>query len=315
MSLSSLCFQGIVVASFYLFFTEAFLSLSRTPSSSSFSFLSSSSASSSPFEACSPSNALWATQTQNEQLSTVAEGDRLFQSIYVRNIETGKDSSLATLLSSTQPTVVCWFTHLGDFNSFEYGQKLKYSLPELLARNVKVVAIGIGSQENGLEFCKCFNFPRELLYVDENAASYRTMGFSKGFAPDVPVNPYFKLLPMLMGIGSPGTIQAVLRGYVGSRQDNSDWAESYLNLVDRSAFDVLGTKGARPFEIATVRLQNMMNIIPKWELLAPKNKDLITQQGGTAIFDQNKKQQWCYKDKGILVYTNIDDVLDKLDSL
>lgn len=38
---------------------------------------------------------------------------------------------------------------------------------------------------------------------------YRALGFSPGFAPDANVSPYLKLLPMLMGIGSPGTIQEV----------------------------------------------------------------------------------------------------------
>lgn len=42
---------------------------------------------------------------------------------------------------------------------------------------------------------------------DPTAASHREFGFSRGFMPDAPVNPYLKLLPMLMGIGSPGTIQ------------------------------------------------------------------------------------------------------------
>ena len=34
---------------------------------------------------------------------------------------------------------------------------------------------------------------------------------SPGFAPDTKVSPYLKLLPMLAGIGSPGTLQEVRR--------------------------------------------------------------------------------------------------------
>lgn len=34
-------------------------------------------------------------------------------------------------------------------------------------------------------------------------------GFEPGFAPDLSISPYLKLLPMLMGIGSEGTIQEV----------------------------------------------------------------------------------------------------------
>jgi hypothetical protein len=60
---------------------------------------------------------------------------------------------------------------------------------------------------------------------------------------------------MLAGIGSPGTLQAVFKGYIGSKDYNAAWIESTLQLVDKSRFDVLGTSGARPFEVATVRLQ------------------------------------------------------------
>jgi hypothetical protein len=64
----------------------------------------------------------------------------------------------------------------------------------------------------------------------------------------------------------------VLKGYVGDKSADASWTGDYLRLVDRKAFDVLGTEGARPFEVATVRLQNMMTILPKWETLAPANK-------------------------------------------
>jgi hypothetical protein len=37
----------------------------------------------------------------------------------------------------------------------------------------------------------------------------RALGFNPGFAPDMNISPYAKLLPMLAGIGSPGTVQEV----------------------------------------------------------------------------------------------------------
>ena len=45
--------------------------------------------------------------------------------------------------------------------------------------------------------------------ADETGQCYKALGFSPGFAPDADVSPYLKLLPMLAGIGSPGTIQEV----------------------------------------------------------------------------------------------------------
>lgn len=43
--------------------------------------------------------------------------------------------------------------------------------------------------------------------TDPSGELYTALGFSPGFAPDVQISAYAKLLPMLAGIGSPGTIQ------------------------------------------------------------------------------------------------------------
>jgi hypothetical protein len=43
--------------------------------------------------------------------------------------------------------------------------------------------------------------------VDPDGACYKALGFSPGFMPDLSISPYAKLLPMLAGIGSPGTLQ------------------------------------------------------------------------------------------------------------
>lgn len=50
----------------------------------------------------------------------------------------------------------------------------------------------------------------------------RALGFNPGFMPDVEVSPYVKLLPMLAGIGSPGTVQEVgCAGLLGGRPPSS----------------------------------------------------------------------------------------------
>lgn len=48
-----------------------------------------------------------------------------------------------------------------------------------------------------------------LSHADPEGACHRALSFSRGFAPDARVSPYLKLLPMLAGIGSPGTLQEV----------------------------------------------------------------------------------------------------------
>lgn len=249
-------------------------------------------------------------------------------------------------------TIVAFFTHAGDFNStsiacrvcagpsdcahaltrsrahrnpppfflapfrdaaIEESQKLQHYLPQLNQAGVQLVAVVIGSPDNARAFAEISGFPLDKLYCDPEALAYKTFGFSRGFLPDVPINPYLRLLPMLAGIGSPGTIQAVLRGYVGDKNADASWTSSLLRkeaggLVDKSAFDVLGTEGARPFEVATVRLQNMIKIIPNWERLKPANENLITQQGGCLVFEGRKLVRK-YEDKGILTYVDFDDLL------
>lgn len=61
----------------------------------------------------------------------------------------------------------------------------------------------------GKGFARTLNFPLDRLYALPDAELYRELGFSPGLAPELDVNPYLKLLPMLAGIGSPGTVQEV----------------------------------------------------------------------------------------------------------
>lgn len=72
---------------------------------------------------------------------------------------------------------------------------------------MKVIAVGLGSKEAGLVFSEKTGFPAAKLHADELAACYKALEYSAGFLPESSVNGYAKLLPMLAGIGSPGTVQ------------------------------------------------------------------------------------------------------------
>ena len=88
----------------------------------------------------------------------------------------------------------------------------------------------------------------------------------------------------------------MLKGYTGDRDENAEWILSSLNIVDQDKFDVLGNRGSRPFELATLRLQNMRQIVTQWNRLSPPDKNLITQQGGTIVFEGRDKI-FSYEDK------------------
>jgi AhpC/TSA antioxidant enzyme len=65
----------------------------------------------------------------------------------------------------------------------------------------------------------------------------------------------------------------------------------------------------RPMELASVRLQNMMDILPSWDKLIPSNLELITQQGGTFVTNEEGNIIFEHRDTGILKYVNLEMAL------
>ncbi|KAI7838571.1 hypothetical protein COHA_007643 [Chlorella ohadii] len=195
--------------------------------------------------------------------------------------------------------IVVFLTHFADLSSTELAQKLKAVLPELQGAGVGVIAVGLGNVAAARKFADLLQFPLDLLYADPMGDLYTALGFSRGALPDAPVSPYAKLLLMLAGIESPGTIQEVLRGYVGDRSAKPVFAQ------DSNLFDVLGRGYQRPFELATLRLYNMNTVLGNWKDLAPTNTRLLTQQGGCIAFD-GQTTIFRHADTGILKYADVD---------
>lgn len=79
----------------------------------------------------------------------------------------------------------------------------------LLLLLLQVITVGLGTAENARFFSQSLDYPLEGLYADPTGACYKALGFSPGFAPESNISPYVKLLTMLAGIGSPGTVQEV----------------------------------------------------------------------------------------------------------
>lgn len=126
----------------------------------------------------------------------------------------------------------------------------------------------------------------------------------------------------------------VLRGYLGDRN-------SRPVFEGQTPFDVLGPGYQRPFELATLRLSNMIGILPKcgkapqhnarpflltsmlavlhlimrWHRvggeLCPEETSLLTQQGGCLVF-KGKDVIFRHSDSGILKYTDCDTLLKAL---
>jgi hypothetical protein len=126
-----------------------------------------------------------------------------------------------SLVPPVGTTLVPFFTQFGDFDSFELAQRLVDALPALAAAGVRVAAIGVGTPAAARAFAQFTNFPLDMLYADPDAACYEALRFAPGAGrPGGPlpllnaVPGQVKLLAMCAGLGSPGTLTEVFRGYL-----------------------------------------------------------------------------------------------------
>ena len=188
--------------------------------------------------------------------------------------------------------LVLLLPQIGDFDSLEYAQALVPALPRLEAAGIALLAIGIGAAAGADRFCAYTGFPRSRLQVDPEPTLHRALGLYAGLA--APGGAWPSLLLMCAGLGSPGTLQEVLRGYLGDRSASSRLA--------MPLFDLVGRDYQRPFELATVRLANMREVLGAWGTYVPDAR-WITQRGGTFLLDTDDSLLYCHRDPGILGFS------------
>jgi len=196
-------------------------------------------------------------------------------------------------LGSGRRRLVVLLSQLGDFDSLEYAQALAPLLPRLQAAGIEVVAIGIGDEAGRQRFCGFTGFPADRLQVDATPELHRALGLYPGLT--TPGGAWPALLLMCAGIGSPGTLAEVLRGYTGDRHAPQ--------RLDTPLFALAGGEGfQRPFELATVRLRNMLEVLGHWRTYVPRD-DFITQRGGTYLLESDDTVLYCHRDRGILGFS------------
>lgn len=205
-----------------------------------------------------------------------------------------------------QKRLVVVLSQLGDFDSLEYAQALVPALPRLAAVGIRLQAIGIGDARGAERFCRYTGLPRQHLLVEGDPSLHRSLGLYPGLG--TPAGPWPALLLMCAGIGSPGTLAEVLRGYSGDRTApprlSADQVVELGNLpaIPGSLFDRLGRGYQRPFELATVRLQNMVEVLSHWRTYVPRD-DFIGQRGGTYLLAEDDSLLYCHRDRGILGFS------------
>ena len=212
--------------------------------------------------------------------------------------------------SATRLLIIIW-GQLGDFDNLEYAWWLQRESEKLQAKDVTVRAIGIGDINSGKKFCKYTGFPESWLYIDPVAEIHKKLGLYSGLSLKIPLlstaqNSWLNLMLMCAGIGSPGTLKEVFRGYTGDKKapqlinDETVIKDTPLPAIKGSFFKLAGGKGfQRPFELATLRLQNMTEVLSNWKTYVP-NSAYLTQRGGTFLFDSESNLLYEHRDKGIL---------------
>ena len=196
-------------------------------------------------------------------------------------------------METGQRRLILLLTQLGDFDSTEYAQALTPALPQILSAGIAVQAFAIGDPTGADRFCDYTGFPRQLLNVEPNADLHQACGLYAGLNSGAGAWP--DLLLMCAGIGSPGTLAEVFRGYRGDR--------SAPQRFDSGLFRLAGGEGfQRPFELATVRLNNMVEVLGRWKQYVPDDR-FIAQRGGTFLLEADDSLLYGHRDKGILGFS------------
>ncbi len=206
--------------------------------------------------------------------------------------------------------VLIW-SQLGDFDNLEYAWWLQRESAKLQALGVTIRAIAIGNSASGEKFCEFTGFPTESLFVDPDAKLHQELELYQGLTFKFPLlttgqSAFLNLMLMCAGIGSPGTLAEVLRGYTGDKKapqlidDDEVIHAKPLPPLKGSFFNLAGGKGfQRPFELATLRLRNMTEVLSNWSTYVP-NSAYLTQRGATFLFDNQGNLLYKYCDRGIL---------------
>ena len=212
-----------------------------------------------------------------------------------------------TGMEEGQRRLVVVLGQLGDFDSLEYAQALAPMLPQLERAGIATLVFALGNDAGAERFCRFTGFPRNRLVVDPDPTLHDALELYPGLR--LPVGPWPNLLLMCAGIGSPGTLKEVLRGYSGDRRapqrigHDEVIQASPLPPIRGSLFARAGGEGfQRPFELATVRLRNMGEVLSHWRTYVPRD-DHLTQRGGTFLIDADNTLLHVHRDRGILGFS------------
>ena len=220
-------------------------------------------------------------------------------------------------VNSKKNKLIVFVGLLGDFDSFEYAINLSKFINANKSNNLDFFLIAIGNQKGKEKFCKYTGFPKKNLKVVNNNDLHNLVGASKGL--EIGLGGWINMMLMLMGIGSSKTLIEVIRGYTGDKDSLQIYNDyDQINLFNFFKFSgklfekPFGKGYLRPFELATFRLNNMIEIFKNWKDYMIDTK-YLPQRSCTFIIDQNNEVIYKYFSKDILNYSkNMKSPLDFL---
>jgi len=210
--------------------------------------------------------------------------------------------------SSKKYKLLIFMGLLGDFDSIEYAINLsKFIKENKLADVLDIYSVAIGREIGKEKFCKFTGFSKKNLRTVENNELHKLVGASEGL--NTGLGGWINMFLMLSGIGSPNTLKEVLRGYTGDKSSNQIY-NSYdeINLFNFFKFSgklfdkTFGGNYLRPFELATFRLNNMIEIIQNWNDYMI-NTQYLTQRVSTFLINEQNEIIYKYISKDILNYS------------
>tara|TARA_Y100001968_G_scaffold220324_1_gene203158 strand:- start:1944 stop:2669 length:726 start_codon:yes stop_codon:yes gene_type:complete len=204
--------------------------------------------------------------------------------------------------------LIVFLGSFADFDSFEYCQQLSAQSKLLNKYSVDLIVVGIGSEKTKEKFCKFNKINKKNVFSVKNDDLHNQLNLKRGLV--LPVPAIVNLMIMCAGIHSKGTIKEVFRGYFGdinaNRIFNSDEIIQIgpISFLKGEMFDVFSKENVlRPFELATRRLMNMIEILSNWNIYVP-DSSFLTQRGATILINEKEEILYEFISTSLLGYSS-----------
>ena len=209
---------------------------------------------------------------------------------------------------SKKKRLIVLFGSFADFDSFEYCQQLSAQSKNLANHSVDLILIGIGNERSKEFFCRFNKIDIQNVFAVNSGDLHGKLNLNAGLVSPLPS--IINLLIMCAGINSRGTIKEVLRGYWGDKNAKSLFGSNEeirigpFTLFKGNMFDIFSKKEIlRPFELATRRLMNMIEILSNWNIYVP-DSTFLTQRGATILLNEKDEVLYKFISESLLGYSS-----------